>query len=518
MKRYLAHLFQLTVNRSLAIVSIGVILTLLLFLPLGWSAWSAYRTFDEVIVNDFRLQHLAGSVIHLDEVLTMSARMNAATGEPRWEKRYDDCKEKLDAAIDEAIEIAPSAYNFEGATQTQQANQKLIEIEKASFEFVHNGQQIEATDLLFSPAYEQQKAIYSQGIQQELDKVQARIETNLSSFNQQLVLASTVAAVSLFMLLPIWWAVLQALQRHLRAQTRSERELHTAKTQLETVLNTVPANISWVDSQGVFMGVNHCLANSLSLSPGAIVGKTANALDGNSQLGQFLEEFLLSPKEVEDRRIDIEIKGETRCYLIGVQKYKEGKAAVSFGIDITECQQAEDALKIAEEKYRSIFENALEGIFQSSPEGHFISVNPAMAKIHHYDSPEDMTDCVNNISKQIYVDPKRHDEFVREIEEQGTVKDFEYRSYCKDGRIIWTQIDARAVRNKSNEILYYEGIIQDVTERIFREEQLRRQLKELQIEIDHDQRKKEVVSLTSSNYFQEVKQEISDIDLDNFWS
>ncbi|MEL6815860.1 MAG: histidine kinase, partial [Cyanobacteria bacterium J06598_3] len=66
--------------------------------------------------------------------------------------------------------------------------------------------------------------------------------------------------------------------------------------------------------------------------------------------------------------------------------------------------------------------------------------------------------------------------------------------------------------------LYFEGIVQDVSDRVYREEQLRHQLKELQIEIDHEQRKEEVVSLTSSNYFQEVKKEIAAINLEDFWT
>ncbi|MEO0376245.1 MAG: PAS domain S-box protein [Cyanobacteria bacterium P01_A01_bin.17] len=342
--------------------------------------------------------------------------------------------------------------------------------------------------------------------------------TQAGPSSPQLMLPIVVAGVSLVTLLPIWWMVLQALQRYLTQQTMSDQALNTTKAQLETVLNTVPANISWVNEEGVFMGVNSCLANSLSLSPRAIVGKTANAIEGNAQFGQFLEEFLLSPKQIEDRRIEVEIKGEPRCYLVGVQKYKQGKAAVSFGIDITECQQAEDALKIAEEKYRSIFENALEGIFQLSPDGHFISVNPAMAKIHRYVSPNDMMGRIDDISQQVYVNAERWATFIKKVEAQGTVKGFEYRSYCKGGGIIWTQVDARVVRDKTGAVLYYEGIVQDITERIRREEQLERQLEALRIEIDQEQRQKEVVNLTSSNYFQEVQQEVASIDLDNFWT
>jgi PAS domain-containing protein len=84
-------------------------------------------------------------------------------------------------------------------------------------------------------------------------------------------------------------------------------------------------------------------------------------------------------------------------YLIAAQKYQQGTGTVSVGIDITEHKQVEEALRIAEENYRSIYENALEGIFQSTPEGTYISVNPAMARIYGYDSPKDM---VANAKKQ----------------------------------------------------------------------------------------------------------------------
>jgi PAS domain S-box-containing protein len=184
---------------------------------------------------------------------------------------------------------------------------------------------------------------------------------------------------------------------------------------------------------------------------------------------------------------------------------------------IAERKQAEESLRLAEENYRSIFENAVEGIFQSSPEGHFINVNPALAKIYGYDSPSEMIESITNISEQLYVDAEQRAEFIAAIERYGTVKDFEYRCYCKDGSIIWTQVDARVVRNGNSEVLYYEGIVQDITERKRREDQLRQQLKELQIEIDHQKRAEEVATLTASSYFQEVKQEVSVINLDEFW-
>ena len=186
--------------------------------------------------------------------------------------------------------------------------------------------------------------------------------------------------------------------------------------------------------------------------------------------------------------------------------------------DITDRQRAEEALRIAEENYRSIFDNAVEGIFQSSPEGKFITVNPALARIYGYDSPQEMIDSITNISEQLYVDPEQRTKFKKLLATQDTLKDFEYRCYCKDGSIIWTEIDARVVKDNNGNVLCYEGIVQDITERKRREDDLRRQLKELKIEIDREKREKEVAMLTESSYFQEVQQEMAEVDLDEFWS
>lgn len=186
--------------------------------------------------------------------------------------------------------------------------------------------------------------------------------------------------------------------------------------------------------------------------------------------------------------------------------------------DITDRKQAEEALRIAEENYRSIFENALEGIFQSSPEGRFINVNPAMAKIYGYDSPQEMIEAITDIGTQIYVNLEDQMEFQRQMEVQDQVNDFEYQVYQKDGEIIWIQEDTRAVRDNAGRLLYYEGMIQDISDRKRREDELRRQLAELKIEIDQKKRQKEVAMLTESSYFQEVQQEMAEVNLDEFWS
>ncbi len=115
------------------------------------------------------------------------------------------------------------------------------------------------------------------------------------------------------------------------------------------------------------------------------------------------------------------------------------------------------------EEYKSIFENATEGIFQSTIEGRYLKVNPAMARIYGYDSPDDMVKSITDISKQIHVDKESRKKFLKEISTNDQVKGFEARNIRKDLSIIWTRTNARAVRDEKGNILYFEGFLTDIT-------------------------------------------------------
>ncbi|MBI5962086.1 MAG: GAF domain-containing protein [Chloroflexi bacterium] len=122
------------------------------------------------------------------------------------------------------------------------------------------------------------------------------------------------------------------------------------------------------------------------------------------------------------------------------------------------------ALRESENRYRNIFENAVEGIFQSTADGKFLSVNPAMSRIFGYDSPEDMVSSVKNISRQIYANEEHRKSFIDELTSLGSVVKFEAQNLCKDGSIIWTSTNARTVKNENGEVLYFEGFLSDITE------------------------------------------------------
>ncbi|HEY9749271.1 MAG TPA: adenylate/guanylate cyclase domain-containing protein [Allocoleopsis sp.] len=127
-------------------------------------------------------------------------------------------------------------------------------------------------------------------------------------------------------------------------------------------------------------------------------------------------------------------------------------------------KRAEEALRLAEEKYRSIFENSLEGIFQTAPSGNYLSANPALARIYGYDSPEDLIANLTS-AQQIYVEPDRRTEFILALEQEGVVSRFESEVHRRDGSQIWISETARAVRDAKGKLLYYEGTVADITDR-----------------------------------------------------
>jgi len=118
-----------------------------------------------------------------------------------------------------------------------------------------------------------------------------------------------------------------------------------------------------------------------------------------------------------------------------------------------------------EDRYRGIFEGAVEGIFQTTPEGRFIAANPAMARLLGYASAEHLIVERTDIETQGYVEPRRRDEFKRLIEKHGNVRGFEYEMIRKDGERVWVSETARVVRDEAGATLHYEGFLEDISER-----------------------------------------------------
>jgi diguanylate cyclase (GGDEF)-like protein/PAS domain S-box-containing protein len=132
--------------------------------------------------------------------------------------------------------------------------------------------------------------------------------------------------------------------------------------------------------------------------------------------------------------------------------------------DITQSKAAEKLLRDTEMRYRSIFENSIDGIFQTSPEGKYLAANKSLADIYGYSNCDALIHGMHDIECQLYVEHFRREQFIHEMDLNGSVTDFESQVYRKDKSIIWISESARKVYDGSGSLLYYEGTVRDITE------------------------------------------------------
>ena len=141
--------------------------------------------------------------------------------------------------------------------------------------------------------------------------------------------------------------------------------------------------------------------------------------------------------------------------------------------NIRDQEETEELLRRAEEDHRGLFANAVMGIFRTTPSGRVVTANPAMARMLGHDSPEELVATVTDVGHQVYVEPERRAELVRLLEERGVVQGYEVQFYRKDGGQLWVSMNVCAVRAAKGNLLHFEGMAEDITERKRAEEALR---------------------------------------------
>jgi PAS domain S-box-containing protein len=613
-----------------------------------------------------RIEELRGVIIHLDEAMTMSARIGATTGELRWEERYHQFQPQLAAAIRETIQMGADSSDRTAATKTKEANIKLIEMEERAFASIRGGRRDEARTLVFSPEYETQKQIFA-------NRIMAFVNQNRRDFDwdqrndERIQLFSIIAAIAIGGTSLVAWVLAVRGMRRWRAQlrdsfgrrTQAEENLRKIHAELEVrvkerTAELANANLALKDSEEryrslfqanplpmwiydleslAFLEVNDAaishygyrreeflgltiadirpiddkpllLANIARVAEGIIdnagvwkhrqkhgsisdVEITSHVLDyegrraelvsavdvterkrrdaernviseivqgviTTSNLDELLDlahrsiarllyaencfvglhdaktdlinfEFwidkcdpvpppqpisngftrssyvlrtgqpLLLTKELEARLFEqgdlaqsgsasaswmgVPLRTPTRTIgVLAVQHYEKENAysprdleflsAVGDQIALAiERKQSEKALRDAEEKFRSIFEHSNEGIFQNTPEGRFISANPALAQMLGFDSPAELMSTREDIERQGYADPELRNAFKQKLEKEGFITGFEYEVHRKDGTKIWVSENSRMVSDAKGHPVYYEGSVQEITER-----------------------------------------------------
>jgi PAS domain S-box-containing protein len=259
--------------------------------------------------------------------------------------------------------------------------------------------------------------------------------------------------------------------RDITERKRVEAALRESEARHRAILDNSPGMVFLKDNEGRYLDVNCQFERIFHVNREEIAGKTDDEIFPSEQAAAFRANDLKvlqagAPMQFEEVALHDDGPHTSVVYKFPLNN-GDGKPYGICGItaDITVRKAMEEALRQAEEKYRSIFENAVEGIFQSTPGGRYLSVNPALARMYGYDSPEELMGSVTDIAHQLYVDPDQRKEMIRIFELRGVLQGFEYEVYRKDGSRIWISESARVVRDEGCQVLYYEGTIEDITER-----------------------------------------------------
>jgi len=274
---------------------------------------------------------------------------------------------------------------------------------------------------------------------------------------------------------------LQGIFWDVTAEKRAEERLNHERDLLRALLDSAPDSIYFKDRQSRILRASRALAEKLDqLDPKDLEGRTdaeffarehAEAALADEQKVIVTGEPLLGYTEKEthpDGRVTWALTSKLPL------RSEAGEIIGTFGIskDITELKLAQKKLEDAEANYRGIVENAIDGIFQTTPDGHYLSANMALARIYGFDSPEELIQNRTDIEHQVYVAPNRRHEFAEQLARLGKLDKFESEVFRKDGSVIWISENARIVHDARGQVLYYEGTVEDITARKLAEEQL----------------------------------------------
>jgi diguanylate cyclase (GGDEF)-like protein/PAS domain S-box-containing protein len=269
---------------------------------------------------------------------------------------------------------------------------------------------------------------------------------------------------------------IEALEKELQLHQLIEKQLEAGNERLESLLNKLPLGIVVIDFETrKILDVNPHALSTFGCSLEQLTGKKCTdyicpAHEGNCPIIDQGLDLDRSEREI------ITFNGERIPVLKTVMKNEIDGHTVLLEcfIDISDRKTAEKALRASEEKHRLLFENAVEGIFQTTPEGRFLSVNPSFLRVFGFNSQEELLLHFTDVGKQQYLIPEDREKFKQTIDAKGEITAFETQLLNKAGSPIWVSLNARAVRDETGVLLYYEGFLQDITERKKAQEELYR--------------------------------------------
>ncbi len=209
-------------RRPIWFLTAACLVTAAALLATVWGAYDSYRRFSDVSQRRARIQELRGQIIHLDEALTMSARMATATGDPRWEARYRRLEPQLSDAIKEARSLVS---DLESTGQTEAANDALLALEERAFELVRQGRLEQAQAVLSGKPYAAHKATYAEGMERLGRQLEEAAVSAARSQEERALLQLVAAGIALPVLVAGWLLVLRITERWRREVAESHQQL-----------------------------------------------------------------------------------------------------------------------------------------------------------------------------------------------------------------------------------------------------------------------------------------------------
>jgi PAS domain S-box-containing protein len=251
----------------------------------------------------------------------------------------------------------------------------------------------------------------------------------------------------------------------------AEEELRKKHEELETMIESSPVMIYFKDLNNRFIRVNKAVFEVSGLSKEEMEGKSNEEINPR-QAERFLEEdrkIIATGKPLIGNVETIKTKKGQKILRTDKVPHKDKNGnivgIIGFSVDITEQKKAQDALIASEEKYRSLVENAQEGFYQTTAEGKFITINKAFARILGYNFAQEVLKSVTDIPNQLYVYPQDRERLIKLVGKYGSVTNFETQLYRKDGSRVWLSLSANAALDDQKRVLYYQGMIQDISEK-----------------------------------------------------